>query len=126
MDYSYDAQIVNNSPQQIRVLITYDRKKLDSIYAGQTYYPYLQSIGQNPKTPLARFDSVGLIAEYIVPGNENLRIEDGIGGWDVAPNYMLIKEITIRSNTNLTTYPHNRLYSAFKRIRRGAWELQIK
>ena len=103
----------------------YDRKVLDSVYGGKSYFSYLRS-RNDEHTTLVTFDSVELRADYIIPKNQQLTIEHGLGGFNSAPSFSIIQEIIIRKSSGTVSYKHENLNTVFKEINSNEWELRLQ
>lgn len=92
---------------------------MDSAYEGKSYLTYLKSISTNPKVRLVNFDSTQLRADYILPPNELLTFEHGMGGRNADHDYKLIQEVVIGKNAETSYLKHAMLDASFRQTKTG-------
>lgn len=127
-DYGYNAIIRNTTKDSVEVIMTFDRRHLDSVYEGRSYTKYLPEFEHTPPSFKKNYDSVNLQLMITVPPQEMLQIDHGLTGYNVsrAPNLVIYSSIRIRYNSKDITYPKRLLDSVFAKTSMNHFELKIE
>lgn len=124
-DPVYFAEIKNNSSEQVKIQIGFDREYLEETWQGnKSYIEFLKSYPNWTNIPPAiNFDTINLVKTYKIDEGESFPLSSGIGGY---PDLGLIRYLLILDTDSTLIENKEQLENAFK-IKDGRhWIMEIE
>ena len=122
MDSINISQIVNETDEEIKVQVIYNKALLDSQMAS-SYQNFIETNSERGRSFVVSTNIDSLSITYLVPPNATLNFQKGNGS---EPDFRLIKYIKIQSAGKTRQYGQNEILGLVKRKGKGYWEWELK
>ena len=123
MDYKVVSNITNTSGDTVMVTVLFNKPYFDSIFKQNKNLVLLSINNVNESSGLSySFDSAQLSTTYIVPNNNNLRVDETNGGYGVRPSHKSLYKIMIYKKDLTPIDSIKNLDAAFKKKSNTEWQ----
>lgn len=100
-EYHHNSRIINDSGNNIELIISFNRTTFQKAWGKESYFPFLRGYNHEPpRVILLDFDSVHLVSHYRVKNKGFFSISHGVGGKIIEPTYEKFLSIKVITDTD--------------------------
>ena len=126
IDYNVVSNITNHSGDTVMVTVVFNKPYFDSVFVQDKKRVLLSINNINVTSGLTySFDSAQLSTTYIVPNNNNLRVDETNGGYGVRPSHKSLYKIMIYKKDLTPIDSIENLDAAFKKKSNTEWQYLV-